>query len=174
MMNINWKLRANPATIAGIATGIAGLIFTLASQYGYQLPFEQNDLIVFITTCITILAFVINQIGVLTDPTTAGLSDSDRALKYDEPHDDSATPVSDFKQSDIEKFFNTTQEMYESKTPVNLMKVWGRSIYWGTVRPSRANEGDIWMDESDHHRVYKWQNERWIKTESFGIVNEVS
>lgn len=74
-MKINWKLRfQNKATFTAIvATGIL-----LAQQLGIKLPDNVSDVVNTVLTLLTLL-------GVLTDPTTDGLSDSQRALGYDEP-----------------------------------------------------------------------------------------
>lgn len=170
-MNINWKLRMNPATIAGIATGVAGLIFALASQYGYQLPFAENDLIAFITTGITILAFIINQIGVLQDPTTKGISDSAQAMLYDEPRDDT---VGDFTQADIDKFLNTTEEKFSGEIPdtTHFIRMKGHTIYWGSQMPGRANKGDYYLDRSDSDMIYQYDGTQWVKSNIYAIVND--
>ncbi|WP_195217129.1 phage holin [Streptococcus oralis] len=74
-MKINWKLRfKNKATLAAIvATAIL-----LAQQLGFKLPDNINDVA---NTALTLLVLL----GVVNDPTTAGLSDSKRALDYQEP-----------------------------------------------------------------------------------------
>ena len=77
-MKINWKLRfKNKATLAAIvATAIL-----LAQQLGFKLPDNINDVA---NTALTLLVLL----GVVNDPTTAGLSDSKRALDYQEPSED--------------------------------------------------------------------------------------
>lgn len=77
-MKINWKLRfKNKATLAAIvATAIL-----LAQQLGFKLPDNINDVA---NTALTLLVLI----GVISDPTTAGLSDSSRALTYTEPSED--------------------------------------------------------------------------------------
>ena len=74
-MKINWKLRfKNKATLAAIvATAIL-----LAQQLGFKLPDNINDVA---NAALTLLVLL----GVVNDPTTAGLSDSKRALDYQEP-----------------------------------------------------------------------------------------
>ena len=74
-MKINWKLRfKNKATLAAIiATAIL-----LAQQLGLVLPDNINDVA---NTALTLLVLL----GVVSDPTTQGISDSDRALTYKEP-----------------------------------------------------------------------------------------
>ena len=77
-MKINWKLRfKNKATLAAIvATALL-----LAQQLGFKLPDNINDVA---NTALTLLVLI----GVISDPTTAGLSDSSRALTYTEPSEE--------------------------------------------------------------------------------------
>ena len=77
-MKINWKLRfKNKATLAAIvATDLL-----LAQQLGFKLPDNINDVA---NTALTLLVLI----GVISDPTTAGVSDSSRALTYTEPSED--------------------------------------------------------------------------------------
>ena len=77
-MKINWKLRfKNKATLAAIvATALL-----LAQQLGFKLPDNINDVA---NTALTLLVLI----GVISDPTTAGVSDSSRALTYTEPSED--------------------------------------------------------------------------------------
>lgn len=74
-MNINWKLRfKNKATL----TAIAATIILLAQQLGLKLP---ENIAEVVNTALTLLVLL----GVVSDPTTQGLSDSDNALTYTEP-----------------------------------------------------------------------------------------
>lgn len=74
-MRINWKLRfTNKTTLLAI---IATVIL-LAQQLGLKLPDNINDVT---NTILTLLVLL----GVVTDPTTHGISDSGQALDYAEP-----------------------------------------------------------------------------------------
>jgi len=172
-MNINWKLRLNTATIAGIAAALAGLIMALAQAMGFTLPFAENDLLAFITAVITVIAFVINAIAVVNDPTTKGLDDSERALSYDTPHDDNAFNP-DFSNADIQKFLNTTEEAYKGEIPKSLsfIRMRGHTIYWGTQRPGKANEGDYYLDELNHALIYQWDGSEWVPSNEYAIISE--
>lgn len=77
-MKINWKLRfKNKATLAAIvATALL-----LVQQLGFKLPDNINDVA---NTALTLLVLI----GVVSDPTTSGVSDSERALTYTEPSED--------------------------------------------------------------------------------------
>lgn len=78
-MNINWKLRLQHKSFW---VALIGLLVILSQQVGIKfLP----DNIADITN--TILAIGV-LVGVITDPTTAGLGDSNQALGYDKPKED--------------------------------------------------------------------------------------
>lgn len=79
MKNINWKLRfQNKTTLATIAA----TVILLAQQLGLKLPDNISDVI---NTVLTLLVLL----GVVNDPTTAGLKDSEKALTYDKPKGES-------------------------------------------------------------------------------------
>ncbi|MCY7251515.1 phage holin [Streptococcus pasteurianus] len=72
---INWKLRfKNKATLIAISS----TVILLAQQLGLKLPDNIADVV---NTVLTLLVLL----GVVNDPTTAGVSDSTEALTYTEP-----------------------------------------------------------------------------------------
>ena len=72
---INWKLRfKNKATLIAISS----TVILLAQQLGLKLPDNIADVV---NTVLTLLVLL----GVVNDPTTAGVSDSKKALTYTEP-----------------------------------------------------------------------------------------
>ena len=72
---INWKLRfQNKATLLAIASTVILLI----QQLGFKLPDNIADIV---NTFLTLLVLL----GVINDPTTEGISDSPKALTYNEP-----------------------------------------------------------------------------------------
>ncbi|MDN5269533.1 phage holin [Streptococcus vestibularis] len=77
-MKINWKLRfKNKATLSAIVA----TIILLAQQLGLKLPDNISEVV---NTALTLLVLL----GVVSDPTTQGLSDSDNALNYHQPRED--------------------------------------------------------------------------------------
>ena len=75
---INWKLRfQNKATLLAIASTVILLI----QQLGFKLPDNIADVV---NTFLTLLVLL----GVINDPTTEGISDSPKALTYNEPKKD--------------------------------------------------------------------------------------
>lgn len=72
---INWKLRLqNKVTLIALL----GAIFLMAQQFGLDIP--QN-----IQNGVNTFVYILVLLGVVNDPTTAGISDSNRALDYQEP-----------------------------------------------------------------------------------------
>lgn len=85
MNKINWTVRLKNknfwlALVPAIALLLqaAGDIFGLKLELGVTI----DKILVFINVLFALLVLV----GVVNDPTTAGLSDSQRALGYDKPH----------------------------------------------------------------------------------------
>ena len=75
---INWKLRfQNKTTLLAIAS----TVILLAQQLGFKLPDNIADVV---NTFLTLLVLL----GVINDPTTEGISDSPKALTYNEPKKD--------------------------------------------------------------------------------------
>ncbi len=78
MNKINWKLRLqNKVTLIALL----GLLFLMAQQFGLEVPQNIRE---GLNTFIQILVLF----GVVTDPTTAGLTDSEQALEYYKPNED--------------------------------------------------------------------------------------
>lgn len=72
---INMKLRYKQRWFWA---GLFSLLFLLAQQLGLKLP---ENISAIVNTILSILTLL----GIINDPTTKGLSDSERALTYDKP-----------------------------------------------------------------------------------------
>ena len=86
-MKINWTVRLkNKNFWLALVPALALLFQAFADIYGIKLEFGQtiDKVLVFINVLFAFLVLV----GVVNDPTTTGLSDSTRALEYDEPNAD--------------------------------------------------------------------------------------
>lgn len=86
-MKINWKVRLkNRAFWIAIIPALALLGKQVLELFGVNVDFTNvsKELLGIIETVFVILAIV----GVITDPTTKGISDSERALGYSEPNND--------------------------------------------------------------------------------------
>jgi len=86
-MRINWKVRiANRQFWASAVPALALVIEALASLFGFEI-----DLTTFTGQLLTVInavfAFLV-ILGIVMDPTTEGVSDSNRAMSYQEPWHD--------------------------------------------------------------------------------------
>ncbi len=88
-MNINWTVRIkHKAFWLAIVPAVLLLIQAVAAVFGYALDFA--DLQGKLLAVVEAIFVVLTILGIVVDPTTVGLSDSARALGYDEPNDDTA------------------------------------------------------------------------------------
>lgn len=87
MKKINWLVRIkNKAWWMAMIPAVLLLIQVVAAVFGIQLDFGDlgNRLKAVVDAAFVVLALL----GIINDPTTAGLSDSERALQYDAPKED--------------------------------------------------------------------------------------
>lgn len=83
-MSINWKVRAKNKTFwLAIIPAALLLVQQVAGLFGLTLDFGglQAQLVAIVGTVFAILAIL----GIVADPTTAGMGDSEQAMGYDEP-----------------------------------------------------------------------------------------
>ena len=87
MNKINWSVRLrNKNFWLALVPALALLFQAFADIFGIKLEFGQtiDKVLVFINVLFAFLVLV----GVVNDPTTTGLSDSTRALGYENPSED--------------------------------------------------------------------------------------
>ena len=85
MNKINWSVRLkNKNFWLAVVPALALLFQAFANIFGIKLEFGEtiDKILVFINVLFLVL------IGIVNDPTTVGLGDSERALGYEEPHED--------------------------------------------------------------------------------------
>lgn len=84
-MKINWKVRfRNRAWLASFISLLVGFVFNLLRLFEIDPAFSESVLMNTVNQVLTFLGLI----GVLIDPTTAGLGDSERAMGYEEPWND--------------------------------------------------------------------------------------
>lgn len=84
-MKINWTVRLrNKAFWLAIIPALLMLIQVVASLLGFTL--ELGELGDKLLAVVEAVFMVLGIIGIVNDPTTAGLSDSNRAMTYDKPN----------------------------------------------------------------------------------------
>ena len=86
-MSINWKVRIkNKAFWLALIPADLLLVQQVYAVFGVQLDFGelQSQLVAIVGTVFTLLAIL----GIVADPTTAGVGDSEQAMGYTEPKED--------------------------------------------------------------------------------------
>ena len=81
---MNWKVRIkNKTFLLTVIPAVLLLIQVVAAVFGYTLDFGDlgNKLLAVVNAVFALLAIL----GVVNDPTTAGVADSTQALTYQEP-----------------------------------------------------------------------------------------
>lgn len=80
---INWKLRLkNKTTLLTLCITIIAFIYQILSLFGVVPTISEDT----ITQLITMLVNIMALLGIVVDPTTEGIGDSERAMGYDEPY----------------------------------------------------------------------------------------
>lgn len=83
-MSINWRVRIKNKTFwVVLIPALLLLVQQVCAVFGVQLDFGelQAQLVAIVGTVFAILAIL----GIVADPTTAGVGDSEQAMGYDEP-----------------------------------------------------------------------------------------
>ena len=84
-MKINWKVRfRNKVWLGSFLSLIVGFAYSMLSLFGVFPEVTESFVLQLLNQVLTFLGLL----GVITDPTTAGLGDSSRAMGYEEPYRD--------------------------------------------------------------------------------------
>ena len=84
-MKLNWKVRfKNKVWLGSFLSLIVGFVYSMLALFDVFPQVTQNLVLQLLNQVLTFLGLI----GVIVDPTTAGISDSDRAMSYAEPWDD--------------------------------------------------------------------------------------
>lgn len=79
---INWKIRfQNKAWLTAFLAFVVSTIYTALGIFDIAPAVTQDSVLQVISAVLQVLGLL----GVIADPTTPGLSDSDRAMNYVEP-----------------------------------------------------------------------------------------
>ena len=82
---INWKVRLKNKTFwVAIIPAVLMLVQAVAAVFGFTL--DLGDIGNKLLTIVEAVFMVLGIVGIVNDPTTAGLSDSARAMNYAEPN----------------------------------------------------------------------------------------
>ena len=82
-MKINWKVRfKNKVWLGSFLSLIIGFIYSMLALFDIFPEVTQNLVVQMMNQVLTFLGLI----GVIVDPTTAGIADSERAMGYSEPY----------------------------------------------------------------------------------------
>ena len=88
-MKINWKVRfKNKVWLTSFIGLVVGFIFNMLALFDVFPAVTQNNIMMVVNNVLEFLGLI----GVLVDPTTVGMNDSNRAMSYEEPWDDDKQP----------------------------------------------------------------------------------
>lgn len=83
-MQINWKLRLkNKVTLTAIVLGVVGIAYKILAMLGVVPAISENEVVEVVLLVIELLVLL----GVVVDPTTAGVGDSQQAMNYHKPRE---------------------------------------------------------------------------------------
>ena len=81
-MKLNWKVRfKNKVWLGSFLSLVVGFIYSMLALFDVFPAVTQNLVVQLLNQVLTFLGLI----GVIVDPTTAGLGDSERAMGYTEP-----------------------------------------------------------------------------------------
>lgn len=87
-MNINWKVRLKSGSWwLGIISAVVTAVFAVLQLCNVELPVTAEQVL----QAATLVLMIPAAIGITTDPTTKGVSDSAQAMAYTAPKQDVAT-----------------------------------------------------------------------------------
>ena len=84
-MKINWKVRfQNKVWLGSFFSLIVGFVYSMLALFDVFPAVTQNLVVQLLNQVLTFLGLI----GVIVDPTTAGIGDSERAMGYETPYRD--------------------------------------------------------------------------------------
>ena len=84
-MKLNWKVRfKNKVWLGSFFSLVVGFVYSLLALFDVFPAVTQNLVVQLLNQVLTFLGLI----GVVVDPTTAGIGDSERAMGYEEPWND--------------------------------------------------------------------------------------
>ena len=84
-MKLNWKVRfKNKVWLGSFCSLVIGFVYSMLALFDVFPQVTESIVLQLLNQVLTFLGLI----GVIVDPTTAGLGDSERAMGYLEPWDD--------------------------------------------------------------------------------------
>lgn len=87
-MKINWKVRfKNKLFLTSFISVIVTFVYTMLSLFDIYPAITKNTVL----NAVNEILMMLSILGVIVDPTTQGIGDSQRAMSYEEPWEDEET-----------------------------------------------------------------------------------
>ena len=84
-MKMNWKVRFKQKVfLTSFISLIVSFVYSMLALFDVFPAVTKNSVLEVVNQVLTILGLL----GIIVDPTTAGISDSERAMSYEEPYKD--------------------------------------------------------------------------------------
>ena len=81
-MKINWKVRLqNKTWLLSMTAAIIAFIYQACGLFGIVPPISED----MVTQAVGMIANILVALGIVVDPTTLGVTDSQQAMTYDKP-----------------------------------------------------------------------------------------
>lgn len=91
-MKVNWKVRfRNKLWLSSFVSAVLAIVYTILDVCGVFPDMSEAHL----SRLIEAVLLLLSLLGVIMDPTTAGMNDSNRACSYVRPWDDNAESMED-------------------------------------------------------------------------------
>lgn len=111
-MKINWKIRLkNKGTLTAIVLGMIALVYQILGIVGVTPPVNQSN----VAEAAVVLINMLLLAGVVIDPTTKGISDSDMAMMYTCPRCDLESAEDDYEDYDEYVRYDEHRGIYSSE-----------------------------------------------------------
>lgn len=82
-MKINWKVRfRNPVWVTSLVALVISTVYQILAMFEIAPALTEDTIMQIVSGVVQLLTLV----GVMIDPTTKGVGDSDRAMEYEEPN----------------------------------------------------------------------------------------
>ena len=80
---LNWKVRfQNKVWLTAFLSFVVSTVFQFLGMFDIAAPVTQDMVLQIVAAALQLLSLL----GIVVDPTTKGLSDSERAMAYEEPN----------------------------------------------------------------------------------------
>ena len=82
-MKINWKVRfRNPVWVTSLVALVISTVYQILAMFEIAPALTEDTVMQIVSGVVQLLTLV----GVMIDPTTKGVGDSERAMEYEEPN----------------------------------------------------------------------------------------